>query len=112
MIGVSGHRQECPEITYCNSTNFRTPFSLVYFVLLAESTKFSSIRKPYTYTSASDTIVAVRKFLAYESRQNARVGNFSRTKISAIAVHGNGLPAKFVPGRGMYMKGTERLTKV
>ena len=54
---------------YCNRTNFRTQFNFVYFILLAESTKFSSIRKPYTYTSVSDTTVAVQKFIAYESHQ-------------------------------------------
>ena len=42
---------------YCNRTNFHTRFNFVYFVLLAESTKFSSIRKPYTYTSVSDTFL-------------------------------------------------------
>ena len=72
--------------TYCNRTNFRTRFNFVYFVLLAESTKFSSIRKPYTYTSVSDTTVAVRKFLAYESRQTLEYEIFTRTKISAITV--------------------------
>ena len=51
---------------------------------LAESTKFSSIRKPYTYTSVSDITVAVRKFLAYESRQALEYEIFMRTKISAI----------------------------
>ena len=71
---------------YCNRTNFRTRFNFVYFVLLAESTKFSSIRKPYTYTSVSDTTVAVRKFIAYESRQTLEYEIFTRTKISAITV--------------------------
>ena len=73
-------------LVYCNRTNFRTRFNFVYFVLLAESTKFSSVRKPYTYTSVSDTTVAVRKFLAYESRQTLEYEFFSRTKISAITV--------------------------
>ena len=68
--------------TYCNRTNFHTQFNFV----LAESTKFSSIRKPYTYTSASDTTVAVRKFLAYESRQTRQYEIFTHTKISAITV--------------------------
>ena len=72
--------------SYCNRTNFRTRFNFVYFVLLAESTKFSSIWKPYTYTSVSDTTVAVRKFLAYESRQTLEYEIFTRTKISAITV--------------------------
>ena len=71
---------------YCNRTKFRTRFNFVYFVLLAESTKFSSIRKPYTYTSVSDTTVAVRKFLAYESWQTLEYEIFTRTKISAITV--------------------------
>ena len=71
---------------YCNRTNFHTRFNFVYFVLLAESTKFSSTRKPYTYTSVSDTTVAVRKFLAHESRQTLEYEIFTRTKISAITV--------------------------
>ena len=53
---------------------------------MAESTKISSIRKPYTHTSASDTTVAVRKFLAYESRPTLEYEIFTRTKISAIRV--------------------------
>ena len=72
---------------YCNRTNFRTRFNFVYFVLLAESTKFSSIRKPYTYTSVSDTALAVRKFLAYENQQTLEYEIFTSTKISAITVH-------------------------
>ena len=71
---------------YCNRTNFRTRFNFVYFVLFAESTKFSSIRKPYTYACVSDTTVAVRKFLAYESWQTLEYEIFTRTKISAITV--------------------------
>ena len=73
-------------IIYCNHTKFCTRFNFVYFVLLAGSTKFSSIRKPYTYTSVSDTTVAVRKFLAYESWQTLEYEIFTRTKISAITV--------------------------
>ena len=76
----------CLVLNYCNRTNFHTRFNFVYFVLLAESMKFSRIRKPYTYTSASDTTVAVRKFLAYESRQTLEYEIFMRTKISAITV--------------------------
>ena len=75
---------------YCNRTNFRTRFNFVYFVLLAESTKFSSIRKPCTYQCVSDTTVAVRKFLAYESRQTQEYEIFTRTKISAITVSRRG----------------------
>ena len=71
---------------YCNHTNFRTWFNFVCFVLLAESTKFSSIRKPFTCTSVSDTTVAVRKFLAYESWQTLEYEIFTRTEISAITV--------------------------
>ena len=71
---------------YCNRTNFRTRFNFVYFVLLAESTKFSSIRKPYTYACVSDTTVAVRKFVAYERWQTLEYEIFTRTKISAITV--------------------------
>ena len=73
-------------ILYCNRTNFRTRFNFVYFVLLAESTKFSSKRKPYPYACVSDTTVAVRKFLAYESWQTLEYEIFTRTKISAITV--------------------------
>ena len=72
---------------YSNRTNFRTRFNFVYFVLLAESTKFSSIRKPYTYACVSDTKVAVWKFLAYESWQTLEYEIFTRTKISAITVY-------------------------
>ena len=71
---------------YCNRTNFRMRFNFVYFVLFAESTKFSSIRKPYTYACVSDTTVAVRKFLACESWQTLEYEIFTRTKISAITV--------------------------
>ena len=46
----------------------------------------SSIRKPYTYACVSDTTVAVRKFLAYESWQTLEYEIFTRTKISAITV--------------------------
>ena len=53
---------------------------------LAESTKFSSTRKPYTYTSVSDTTLAVRTFLAYENQQMLEYEIFTRTKISAITV--------------------------
>ena len=63
-------------LRYCNRTNFRMRFNLVYFVPLAESTKFSSIRKPYTYTSVSDTTVAVRKIYSVRKLANARVRNF------------------------------------
>ena len=76
-------------LRYCNRTNFRTRFNFVYFVLFTESTKFSSIRKPYTYACVSHTTVAVRKFLAYESRQTLEYEIFTRTKISAITVFEN-----------------------
>ena len=85
----SFHLSPVPSVTpvvYCNRTNFRTRFIFVYFVLLVESTKFSSTRKPYTYTSVSDTTVAVRKFLAYESRQTLEYEIFTCMKISAITV--------------------------
>ena len=71
---------------YCNRRNFRTRFNFVYFVLLAESTKFSSIWKPCTYTSAWDTTVAVRKFVAYESWGTLEYEIFTPTKISTITV--------------------------
>ena len=80
-----GTKRQC----YCNRTKFRTRFNFVYFVLLAGSAKFSSLRKPYTYTSVSDTTVAVRKFLAYESWQTLEYEIFTRTKISAITVCGS-----------------------
>ena len=63
-------------LCYCNRTNFHTRFNFVYFVLLAGSMKFRSIRKLYMYTSVSDTTVAVRKFLAYKSRQIPEYGFF------------------------------------
>ena len=67
-------------------------FNFVYFVLLAESTKFISIRKPYTYTSVSNTALAVRKFLAYENQQTLEYEIFTRMKISAITVFECELP--------------------
>ena len=61
-------------------------FNFVYFVLLAESTKFSSTRKPCPYTNVCDTTVAVRKLIAYESSRTLEYEIFTRTKISAITV--------------------------
>ena len=72
--------------TYCNRRNFRTRFNFVYFVLLAESTKFSSILKQRTHTSVCDTALAVRKLIAYESSRTLEYEIFTRTKISAITV--------------------------
>ena len=71
---------------YCNRRNFCTRFNFVYFVLLAESTKISSIRKPCTYTSVCDTAFKVRKFIAYENSPTLEYEIFTRTKISAITV--------------------------
>ena len=71
---------------YCNHRNFRTRFNFVLFVLSAESTKFSSIRKPCTYNSVCDTVLAVRKCIANESSQTLEYEIFTRTKISAITV--------------------------
>ena len=68
---------------YCNRRNFRTRFN---FVLLAESTKCSSIRKPCKYNSVCDTALAVRNFYAYESSRTPEFKIFTRTKISAITV--------------------------
>ena len=50
-------------LSYCNCRNFRTRFYLVYFELLAGSTKFSSTRKPCTLAVVCDTVLklAVRK---------------------------------------------------
>ena len=81
-----------------NSNQGGSCLNFVYFVLLAESTKFSSIRKPYTYTSVSDTTVAVRKFLAYESWQALEYEIFSRSKISAITVNKDSAPYKSMLG--------------
>ena len=74
---------------YCNRRNFRMRFNFVYFVLLAESTKISSIRKRCTYTSVCETALAVRKFIAYESSRTPEYEFFTRTKISAITVPPN-----------------------
>ena len=73
-------------MNYCNRRNFSTRFNFVYFVLLAESTKISSIRKPCTYTSVCDTGFKVRKFIAYENSRTLEYEIFTRTKISAITV--------------------------
>ena len=71
--------------TYCNRRNFRTRFN---FVLSAESTKFSSsIRKPCTYNSVCNTVLAVRKFIAYKSSKTLEYEIFTHMKISAITVH-------------------------
>ena len=74
---------------YCNRRNFHTRFNFILFVLSAESTKFSSIRKPCTYDSACDTILAVRKFIPHENSRRLEYKIFTRrsTKISAITVH-------------------------
>ena len=69
---------------YCNRRNFSMRFNFVPFVLLAESTKISSIRKPCTYTSECDTALKVRKFIEYESSPTLEYEIFTRTKISAI----------------------------
>ena len=71
---------------YCNRRKFRTQFNFVYFVLLAGSTKFSSIWKLCTHTSVCDITLAVRKFIAYESSRALEYEIFTRTKISAITV--------------------------
>ena len=73
---------------YCNRRNFRTRFNFVFFfILLAESIKFYSIRKLYSYTRVCDKALAVRNFIAYESPRTLEYEIFTRTKISAIAVH-------------------------
>ena len=61
-------------------------FNFVLFVLSAESTKFSSIRKPCTYNSVCDTVLA-QKFIVYKSSRTLEYEIFTRTKISAIAVY-------------------------
>ena len=80
-------RGDYPLSGYCNRRNFSTRFNFVYFVLLAESTKISSIRKPCTYTSVCDTAFKVRKFIAYENSRTLEYEIFTRTKISAITVY-------------------------
>ena len=62
-------------------------FLVPLFVLSVESTKFGSIRKPCTYNSVCDTVLAVRKFIAYESSRALEYEIFTRTKISAITVY-------------------------
>ena len=48
------------KLTYSNHRSFHTRFiKILIFILLAESTKFSSTRKPFTYTSVGDTTLAV-----------------------------------------------------
>ena len=76
----------CFVFDYCNRRNFRTQFNFVHFVLLAVSTKISSIRKPFTYTSVRDTALEVQKCIAYESLRTLKYEIFTRTKISAITV--------------------------
>ena len=71
---------------YCDRRNFRTQFNFVLFVCLAESTKFSGIRKPCTYNSVCDTVLAVQKFVAYESSRTREYEIFIPTKISAITI--------------------------
>ena len=71
---------------YCNRRNYGTRFNFVYFVLLAESTKFSCIRKPCTLTSVCDTILAVRKLIAHESLRTLDYGILTHTKISMVTV--------------------------
>ena len=65
---------------YCNRRNFHMRFKFVFFVLLAESTKFCSIRNPFTCTSVCDSALAVRRFIAYESPQTLEYEMFMRSK--------------------------------
>ena len=55
-----GYWAHCQFRMYCCRKNFRLRFNLVYFVVLAEGTKFRSMRKPCTSSDACDTILAVR----------------------------------------------------
>ena len=71
---------------YCNRRNFRARFNFIYFVLLAESTKISSIQKPWTYLSVSDNAFAERKIVVYENSPTPEYEMFMHAKISAIAV--------------------------
>ena len=65
---------------YCHRRNFHARLNFVYFILLAESTKLSSIRKPCTHASVCDTALAVRIFVAYESSRTLEYGIFTRMK--------------------------------
>ena len=71
---------------YCNCRNFRMRVNFVYFILLAESTKISSIQKPCSYTKICDTALEVRKFIACESLQTLECEIFTHMKIFAITV--------------------------
>ena len=71
---------------YCNRRNFRTRFHFVFFILLAESTKFCRIHKPYTCTGEFDTALEERKFIAHGRPQTLEYEIFKDTKISAITV--------------------------
>ena len=57
---TGNERGRKPIAMYCNRTKFRTRFNFVYFVLLAGSTKFSSLRKPYTYSLSLSVSLVVR----------------------------------------------------
>ena len=75
-----------PFFIYCNRRNFRTPFNFVLFLLSAESTKFCNVRKPCTQNSVSDTALAARKFIAYESSRTLEYEIFTHMILSAITV--------------------------
>ena len=65
---------------YCNRRYFRAQLNFVYFILLAESTKVSSIRKSWTHKIVCGTVLAVRKFNAYESSRTFECETFLRVR--------------------------------
>ena len=87
---------------YWNRRNFHTRFNFVFFGLLAECMKFCSIQKPCTHTSVCDTVLAVQKFMAYESPRTPEYEFFTRTKVSVIT---GGLPCFSRIFHGLDLKG-------
>ena len=73
-----------------NRRNLCTRFNFVIFVLLAESTTFCSLRKPYTYTSVCNTAGVVRKLKAYEGPRMLEYKVFTCTKMFSITVSRSG----------------------
>ena len=84
--GKKKKKKKNGHLDYCIRRNFRAQFNFVYFVLLAERTKFCSIRIPCTYTRVCSPALAVWKFIAYESLRTLEYEIFTRMKISAITV--------------------------
>ena len=61
---------------YCNRRNFVRDLISYISYFFAESTKFSSIRKPYTYTNVSYTTLRCTKINSVRKFANARVRTF------------------------------------